>query len=155
MITEITLQEKPETKQEIVHLISNNVSAILLIAEHLHVNEEVVSSLIAELVEEGILKGTFSPDGLRFYRSDVKMPTLSEEPEEVVEKDNSMFIIPKSIVVIGIIMFVVGQIFARIFAEGTSLREMSGGLVLIGLLAIFGGLFSFTKFEEKYDKLQS
>ena len=77
------------------------------------------------------------------------MPTISDESVEEEQKDNSMLIIPKAIVGMGIAMFIAGQIFTRIFAEGTPLQETSAGLVLIGLFAIFGGLFSFTKFEAR------
>jgi hypothetical protein len=136
MTTEVTLEKKVTTKQEIAQLISNNVSAIPLIAEHLHINESEVILKLEELVEEGILKGTISEDGLRFYRSDVKMPTISDETVVEVQEDNSMFMIPKAIIVTGIIMFFAGQIFTRVFAEGTALRETSAGLVLLGLIAI-------------------
>ncbi|MFW9847564.1 MAG: hypothetical protein ACFFF4_00385 [Candidatus Thorarchaeota archaeon] len=154
MTSEVSLQDKTTIKQEIVRLISSNISAIHLVAEHLKVSDEVVSSLILELVEEGKLKGTISEDGLRFFRSDVKMPTISNEPVEEEQKGNPMFIIPKAIVTMGIAMFIAGQIFTRVFAQGTPLQETSAGLVLLGLIAIFGGLFSFTKFEERSNNLR-
>jgi hypothetical protein len=147
MTTEITLENKATTKQDIVQLITNNVSAIPLIAEHLQIDDELVISLLEDLVEEKTLKGTICENGLRFYRSDVKMPTHFEESEEEEIEDNPMAMVPKLIVATGIIMFITGQIFTRVFTQGTPLQETSAGLVVLGLFAIFGGLFSFTKFE--------
>ena len=149
MTTEIALQDNSIAKQKIVQLISNNISAIPLIAEHIKISEDLVSALISELVEEGVLKGTISQDGLRFYRSDIKMPTILEESIEEPQKDSSMLMIPKAIVITGISLFIAGQIFVRIFEVGTSLRDTAAGLVFLGLIAIFGGLFTFTKFEAK------
>jgi len=148
MISDTTLQEESKNREDITHLISNNFSAINLIAEQLDISEEVVSTIIAELVEEGTINGWFSPDGLRFYRSDVKLPTISEKPvEEQEEVYNYKLMIPKVIVVLGIALFIAGQILVRLFSEGAPLYNTASGMVMLGLIVTFGGLYSFTKFE--------
>ncbi|MDF1539332.1 MAG: hypothetical protein P1Q69_10570 [Candidatus Thorarchaeota archaeon] len=148
MTLDTTLQDKSKIKEEISHLISTNFSAIGLIAEHLDISEEAVSTLITELVESGTINGGISPDGLRFYRSDVKMPAISEEPVEEIQEDESIkFLIPKAILGTGIALFIAGQILIRIMAEGVPLYNTAGGMVMVGLITILAGLFSFTKFE--------
>ena len=147
MISNTTLHENSKIREDIIHLISNNFSAINLIAEQLDISEEVVSTIIAELVEEGTLNGWFSPDGLRFYRSDVKLPTISEEPVEEQEDNDFKFMIPKVIVLSGISLFIAGQILVRLFSEGAPLYNTASGMVMLGLIITFGGLYSFTKFE--------
>ncbi len=148
MTSEIALQEKSRIKEEIVHLISNNFSAINLIAEHLDTSEEIVTTIITELVESDTVNGGISPDGLRFYRSDVKMSAVSEEPVEEEQKDDTIkYLIPKAILGTGIALFIIGQILIRIMAEGAPLYNTAGGMVMVGLITIFAGLFLFTKFE--------
>lgn len=145
MTFDVTLHDK--SKDEIVKLISSNLSAISLIAEQLDISETLVTSIIEELVEEGTIHGWFSSDGLRFYRSDVKMPTALEEQVEEEIAGNPKHMIPKAIIATGISLFIAGQILIRLFVEGLPMHNTAAGMVMLGLITIFGGLFSLTKFD--------
>jgi hypothetical protein len=141
----ITAEEDSLLKDRIVILIQSNHSSINLLAEYLEADVNHVRSLIIQAVDEGLISGWMTEDELRFYRSDVKLPDPTSESEEVIE--TTSLLIPKLITIGGIALFIAGQVIFRMTVEGTALYNMSTALIFGGLFTIFGGLYSFSRFD--------
>ncbi len=150
MVQDLAAQDIAHLKERVIELIEKNMSAIPLIAEHLDSEESVVRDLIIEAVNEGKLNGHLSPDELRFYRSDVKMPTTTGEIEEEYQMPSPpSLLIPKVIIGSGIGMFIAGQVLIRLSVMDTPMYNISTMLVFGGLVAIIAGLCSLTQVGSK------
>lgn len=150
MTHEVVVHDDARLKDQIIHLIETNMSAIPLIAEQLELDEALVRTLILEAVNEGRITGYLSPDEVRFYRSDVKMPTASEIPVEESElPPPPSFLIPKAILGGGIGLFIAGQIMIRVVEAETTWYNISTMMVFGGLVTIILGLCALSKTSSK------
>ncbi|MFW9908231.1 MAG: hypothetical protein ACFFEF_06620 [Candidatus Thorarchaeota archaeon] len=139
--------DKSTLKRRITKLIKSNLSSIKMIAEQLETSDEIVLELVAELIEERVVKGSISPDGSRFFRSDLGTPDLSQEAiQEEPEPAKSSLLIPKLITLVGASLFVAGQVLIRMVAEEVPLHNSAGAMVFLGMFTFIGGLLSFSRF---------
>lgn len=150
MTHEVVVHDNAKLKDDIIQLIESNVSAIPLIAEQLELDESLVRTLILEAVDEGRVAGYMSPDEIRFYRTDIKMPTISETPKEEFELPPApSLLVPKAILGGGIALFVAGQILVRLAEIETTMYNISTMFVFGGLVTIILGLCSLSKSGSK------
>lgn len=150
MTHEVVVHDNAKLKDQIVKLIENNISAIPLIAEQLEIDEVLVRTLILEAVEEGQINGHLSPDEIRFYRSDIKMPTAQSSSIEEYEIPSApSMLVQKVILGAGIGLFVAGQILIRLAEVESTMYNISTMLVFGGLVTIILGLCSLSKTGSK------
>lgn len=150
MVQDLAAQDSAHLKERVIELIEKNMSAIPIIAEQLDCEDSVVRNMIIEAVEEGKLHGHLSPDELRFYRTDVKMPTSTGEIQEEYQMPSPpSLLIPKVIIGSGIGLFIAGQVLIRLSLVDTVMYNISTMLVFGGLVTIIGGLCSLTQIGSK------
>jgi len=150
MTHEVVVRNNDDLKNRIINLIESNMSAISLIAEQLDVDELLVRTLILEAVAERKLSGNLTTDESRFYRSDVKMPTIKDvEPEEFEMPKPPSLLIPKVVIGSGIGLFIAGQILIRLSLAETTMYNISTMFVFGGLVTIIAGLCTLTRISSK------
>ncbi|MHA1965809.1 MAG: hypothetical protein ACXACG_11680 [Candidatus Thorarchaeota archaeon] len=136
-----------EKKDELIDLILNeNVSAIQVLVDRLGITPDEVIDLINELLEEGKLKGGLTDDGVRFFKSEVK---LSDAP--TIERDdgppsfmNFNTRPPLVIVVIGIII-IAGGLIVNAYAGDAAEQNLAAILIFCGLSIIMIGLYCLSQ----------
>jgi hypothetical protein len=136
-----------EKKNELIHLILNeNVSAIEILVDELFMSSDEVIELINTLLETGELNGTLTEDGLRFFKSEVK---LSDAP--AIERDEKppgfLFFNTKPAFVTVIIGFIVlaGGLIINAFAGNFTEQSIASILIFLGLMILICGLYCLSQ----------
>ena len=130
-------------KSQLIKLIqTENISAIVTMSEKLKVDPEDVIIIINELLSSGVLQGSITEDGSRFFKSTVK---VSAAP--VIQRDDEL---PKFLsyntrpgkftAVIGFLILAGGVIF-NAFASNIEEQNFATIFILIGLLVLLVGLY--------------
>ena len=118
------------------------MSAIRILADILDITPEEVRSLLEESLSNGKVQGSFTADGERFFKSEIKLSDAPVVPSEVeapkfLRFDNRPGIIAT---VIGIITIALGLI---VNANAIDLIQYDLGAIIIfvGVLSLFIGMY--------------
>lgn len=128
---------------ELAALINNeNVSAIQTMVDELEISSEEVRELIRELLSSGAIQGSFTEDGKRFFKSEVK---LSEAPSIPIGDQTPTFMKfdtrPGIITsVVGLITTAFGLIINSNAIPGLS-QDMGVIVLFIGIIILFSGMY--------------
>lgn len=75
-------------KDRLAHMVKDeNLSSIEVMSDEVGVSQDEVRTMLQELLEQGVLKGRITEDGMRFFQDGAKVsehpsiPTKEEEPE--------------------------------------------------------------------------
>lgn len=136
-----------EKEDELIDLIMNeNVSAIQILVDRLEIISDDVIELINKLLDEGKLKGSLTEDGVRFFKSEVK---LSKAP--AIERDDGPpsfmnFNARPGIVaaLVGFIIIAAGLI-VNTYALDAIEQNFAAVLILVGLIITMVGLYLLSK----------
>ena len=141
------VSEMLEKKNELLHLILyENVSAIETLVDELFMSSDEVIELINTLLETGELNGTLTEDGLRFFKSEVK---LSDAP--AIERDETppgfLFFNTKPAFVtsaIGVIVLA-GGLVINAYAGNFTEQSIASILIFVGLFILICGLYCLSQ----------
>ncbi|MFW9958038.1 MAG: hypothetical protein ACFFCT_08205 [Candidatus Odinarchaeota archaeon] len=133
--------------QEIVSI--GKISSIEMICEYTGTDEDSTRELLEELVGDGIINGSFSDDGSRFFLSEVKVsdaPVLMKHDEDLDIKNVSTKA-AKTVSLIGFTMIVVGWIFQGLTSIHQGMENAGIALFMIGLLVMTAGCIQFSRYN--------
>lgn len=136
-----------EKKGELLNLIMNqNVSAVQTLADRLEITFDEVIELIKALLEEGTLKGTLTEDGVRFFRSEIKLSAAPTIPRDESPPDFMNFNTQPGRVtaILGFILIAAGVI---INANALDVIEQNFAalLILLGMVIVMSGLYCISR----------
>ncbi len=126
-------------------LVEDNVSSVQMMSERLGVEMEEVVSLLNEMIGEGSIEGQVTPDGLRFYRSKVR---VSEAPRVPVKDEGPAFLKYNTrpgriMAILGFIAVIAGLGVSFIASESQSvfMLNVSMLLLLVGTIIMILGAY--------------
>ncbi|MHA3963273.1 MAG: hypothetical protein AM325_007005 [Candidatus Thorarchaeota archaeon SMTZ1-45] len=132
----------PDLKAQVYQIVvENRISLLSMISDISGSEENLVRSVLKELVDEGTLIGSFAPDGQRFFLSEVK---VSDAPVAIV-KDEGFFIeerdttIPKIIFITGIVIMIAGYISRSLVAFEAIMEHVGGAVLILGMAVLIAG----------------
>jgi len=125
----------------------NRISLISMMSDLTGINEEQIRYLLEELVEEGTLEGSFTPDGQRFFLSEVTVSTAPVAPTKdegyhVEKRDTKL---SKLIFIIGVVLIVAGYIVRNLVSLNEILEHIGVGVLMIGLVVLASGWLMFSR----------
>ncbi len=142
MIIDKSSSELIDLKTRLYHIVAESkISSLDMMSDMIGSEEEFVRSALEELVDEGTLEGSFTPDGQRFYLSEVSVSTapLAETQDsgyivEVADTRNGRLVL-----ISGLVMMIAGYVVRGFIALSTLLDPIGSGLVMIGLAVLLAG----------------
>ena len=146
MIEGETTAVRSKPAVDLVDLVERNVSSVDMLSSQLGLSPEKTQEILLDLVEEGKLDGKLSPDGARFFRSDVKTsdaPTIGSAPELELKKQDARAGI--LVMISGIVMYIMGNLLVNINIEFEILWNLGSSLVFAGPLVLIAGLFYISR----------
>jgi len=151
MVLNTPTQISLEQKQDLIELVTEKkLSSIQMISEIMDIDQEVTTTLLKHLLEEGTVNGSLSEDETRFFSSYTKVssaPTIpSVETDGIVEfEPNSP--IGKITAISGLLMLIIGSIVRTITIEGSRLNFDTAGtaVFMIGFVALIAGWIIVSK----------
>ena len=76
MIIDKSSSELIDLKTRLYQIVAENkISSLDMMSDIIGTDEELVRSVLEELVDEGALEGSFTPDGQRFFLTEVTVST--------------------------------------------------------------------------------
>jgi len=136
-----------EKKGELLDLIMNqNVSAIQTLADRLEITSDEVIELINTLLEEGTIKGTLTEDGVRFFRSEIKLSAAPTIPRDESPPDFMNFNTRpgRGTAIFGFILIAAGLI-VNANALDVIEQNFAALLILFGMLFVMSGLYCISR----------
>ncbi|MHA2025117.1 MAG: hypothetical protein ACW98U_04365 [Candidatus Thorarchaeota archaeon] len=135
-------------------VLDNRISSIERLSELTGMEEDEARIALQELVSEGSLAGKFTEDGTRFFLSDVKVsdaPILgpADTGPDIVIKESK---VPKTVVITGIILTVIGLILRGITILGEFMEVAGGAVFVVGLVLFFIGWMMFSRLNPPSQK---
>ncbi|MHA2140309.1 MAG: hypothetical protein ACXADC_05335 [Candidatus Thorarchaeota archaeon] len=133
-----------DTKTRLKSMVDDNISSIQMMGEKLGMELDDVVSLLNEMINEGMIEGHVTGDGLRFFREKVE---VSKAPKIHAEDDVPDFLKydtrpGKIIALIGFIVVIAGLVVSYSASESQSafLLNAAALLLLAGVfLMMLGG----------------
>lgn len=135
-----------EVVVDLVDLVEQNWSSVDMMSERLGLAPEDTQKMLLELVEEGKIVGRLTPDGERFFKTDVKVsdaPVIASTQE--VEAEGSDARPGILIMITGVALYVIGNILVNVNPEFEFLWNLGSSLVFLGPLVLIGGLFYISR----------
>lgn len=125
----------------------NKISSISMMSDLSGINEDRIRSVLEELVTEGILDGSFTSDGQRFFLSEVRVSTAPFAPTRdegyIIEKRNTKT--SKLVFITGFAMIIVGYAVRSLFTISEMLESIGVGILLTGMIVLVVGWFMFSR----------
>lgn len=151
MVLKTPPQISPEQKQDLIELLTEKkLSSIQMISEIMDIDQEVTTTLLKHLLEEGIVTGSLTEDETRFFSSYTKVssaPTIpSVEADDIVEfEPNSPA--GKIAALSGILMLIIGAILRTFTFSGTGMNIEAAGtaVFMVGFPVLIAGWIIISK----------
>ncbi|MGY5856454.1 MAG: hypothetical protein RTS72_07615 [Candidatus Thorarchaeota archaeon] len=142
MIIDKSSSELIDLKTRLYQIVAENkISSLDMMSDIIGTDEELVRSVLEELVDEGALEGSFTPDGQRFFLTEVTVSTapLAETKDsgyviEVADTRNGRLIL-----VSGLVMMIAGYITRGLIALNMVLDPVGTAMVMVGLAVLIAG----------------
>ena len=131
-----------QLNDELVEFIeSNKISSIQMIASRLGLEEENVRQRLIELMNDGLIEGTLTEDGSRFFLASVKVsdaPAIRSNTETIVIEypDTSM---GKYTALAGLASIIGGFILRGLSGLMETLANIGAASILLGIALLAGG----------------
>jgi len=124
-------------------VVNEDLSAVVLISQRLGVDEDSVRGAVREMIAEGVLSGYLTPDGSRFFRSDLRVSSAPALPHENQEpaflRYNSR---PgKAVAAIGFCIVLAGYLLLWLGSGNMTLQNYGLGLMLLGIVVAICGCY--------------
>ena len=148
MIIDKSSSEPIDLKTRLYQLVAHNkMSSLDMISDMVGSDEEIVRSMLEELVEEGNLEGSFSEDGQRFFLSEVSVSAapkaaIQDKGYEVARADTRN---GKVILITGLVMMISGIIASRLTAITAVMEQIGGAVAMVGLVVMIAGWLMVTR----------
>jgi hypothetical protein len=132
---------------ELIDLVNKeNVSAIRILADRLDITPERVMSLLEESLTDGKVQGSFSEDGERFYKSEIKLsdaPVIhsKDQAPEFMKFDNRPGIIA---VIMGFSIIIFG-LFVNANAIDLATLDFGAIVLFVGVLVLIIGMYYLSR----------
>jgi hypothetical protein len=148
MIIENSSSNPLDLKTRLHEIVTQNkISSLSMMSDIAGIDEEQICSILEELLDEGILEGTITPNGHRFFLSDVKISSAPTAPIRdngyVVEEIDTK--IPKLVLILGIAMMVAGYIMRGFVTMLGILEHVGAAVVMVGLVVLIIGWLMISK----------
>jgi len=120
-----------------------NLSSIEVMSEELGVNQEEVRMMLHELLEQGVLRGRITEDGIRFFQDGLR---VSEQPSvSVKEKEPRLLKYStkpgRYVAEAGLAVVVISYLSIVIFHGNIDVENIAVGMILVGLLLLAAGCY--------------
>ncbi len=128
-------------------VVSSKISSLEIISNRTGIDEEIVYDTIESLVEIGSLEGSFTDDKKRFFLTDVKTSDapILDNHDAGLEMKSADTKSAKAVALLGIVMFVSGQILRGLVAVHTGMESACTAIFMIGLVVLFAGWLRFRR----------
>lgn len=142
MIIDKSSSELIDLKTRLYQIVAENkISSLDMMCDIVGTDEELIRSVLEELVDEGTLEGSFTPDGHRFFLTEVTVSTapLAETKDsgyviEVADTRNGRLVL-----ISGIVMMIAGYITRGLIALNVILDPVGSAMVMVGLAVLIAG----------------
>ncbi len=137
-----------DMKNQLYQIVEDNkISSISMMSDLSGINENQIRSILEELVTEGILAGSFTSDGQRFFLSEVKVSTAPFAPTKdegyTIERRNTKT--SKLVFMTGLVMIITGYAVRSLMAISEMLEPIGVGIIMTGLVVLVVGWLMFSK----------
>ena len=142
MIIEKSSSELIDLKTRLYQIVAENkISSLDMMSDMVGTDEEMIRSALEELVNEGSLEGSFTPDGQRFFLSEITISTapLAETQDSGYEIEVADTRNGKYVLISGLVMMIAGYIIRGFIALNLILDPIGSALVMIGLAVLLAG----------------
>ena len=123
------------------------ISSLSMISDMVAASEDQTRILLEELVEESALAGSFTPDGQRFFLSEVSISSAPLAPTrdegfEITKVDTRN---GKLVFLVGITMMIAGYIIQGIPSMNVLMENTGFAIVMVGLIVLVTGWLMITR----------
>ena len=148
MIVDNSSTDLTDLKTRLYHVVAEGrVSSLSMICDIAGTDEELVRTILEELVDEGILEGSFTSDGQRFFLSDVEVSSAPVAPTKdegyVIEKADTRQ--GKLVFISGIVMMIGGFVVRGFSTLSTMMENIGVALIMLGLVVLIVGWLMITR----------
>ncbi len=119
----------------------NKISSLDMMSDMVGTDEELIRASLEELVNEGNLEGSFTPDGQRFFLSEVSVSTAP-----VAETKDNGYVIEEAdtrngryVLISGIVMLIAGSIIRGLITITEVLETVGSAVFMVGLGVLIVG----------------
>lgn len=142
MIIDKSSSELIDLKTRLYQIVAENkISSLDMMSDMAGTDEELIRSALEELVNEGTLEGSFTPDGQRFFMSEVSVSTApiakTKDYGYVIEEADTRN--GRSVLISGIILMVAGYIIRGFIAITEVLEPVGSAIFMVGLAVLLVG----------------
>ena len=142
MIIDKSSSELIDFKTRLFQIVAENkISSLDMMSDLMGTDEELIRSALEELVNEGTLGGSFTPDGQRFFLSEVSVSTApvasTKDDGYIIEYAKTK--IPKMVLLSGIVMMVVGYIVRGLITIYEVMEHIGSAVFMVGLAVLIVG----------------
>jgi len=134
------MEDKSELLTKLI--LQENISAIAVLSERTGLKPDDVIDMINELMGKGRLNGTFTEDGLRFFKSTVKLSgaRVIHSEEKLPEFLSYNTKRGKVTAIVGLLILVSGAIISVLVSDVQG-QNFAALLILFGLVVFLFGLY--------------
>ncbi len=131
-----------DLKTRLYQLVAENkISSLDMMSDMVGTDEELIRASLEELVNEGNLEGSFTPDGQRFFLSEVSVSTAP-----VAETKDNGYVIEEAdtrngryVLISGIVMMIAGSIIRGLITITEVLETVGSAVFMVGLGVLIVG----------------
>ncbi len=142
MIIDKSSSELIDLKTRLYQIVAENkISSLDMMSDMVGTDEELIRVSLEELVNEGNLEGSFTPDGQRFFLSEVSVSTAP-----VAETKDSGYVIEEAdtrngrfVLISGIVMMIAGSIIRGLITITEVLETVGSAVFMVGLGVLIVG----------------
>lgn len=142
MIIDTSSSELIDLKTRLYQIVAENkISSLDMMSDMVGTDEELIRASLEELVNEGILEGSFTPDGQRFFLSEVSVSTAP-----VAETKDDGYVIEEAdtrngrfVLISGIAMMIAGSIIRGLITITEVLETVGSAIFMVGLGVLIVG----------------
>ncbi len=128
-------------------VLENRISSIDMLSKLVGTGEKETLVILQELLEEGILRGSLSNDGTRFFLSDVKVSDApivgpADTGPVIVEKDTR---VAKTIFIVGFVAIASGYIIRGLYGMNELIQNVGFAILMVGIAILVTGWMMFSR----------
>jgi hypothetical protein len=131
-------------KDHLAHMVKDeNLSSIEVMSDEVGVSQDEVRTMLRELLEQGVLKGRITEDGMRFFQDGVRVsehpsiPTKEEEPEFMKFNTRPGRYAAEA----GLAVVVISYLTMAIFGGNMDVENVAVGMIFVGFLLMAAGCY--------------
>lgn len=142
MIIDKSSSELIDLKTRLYQIVAENkISSLDMMSDMVGTDEELIRSALEELVYDGTLDGSFTPDGQRFFLSEVRVSTApvtkTKDCGYVIEKADTRN--GRLVLISGLVMMIAGYIIRSLIAISVVLEPVGSAIFMVGLAVLLVG----------------